>query len=67
MPVPAFSSLFSLKNLPVDISIISGSPCAAFALAFATAPFNFFVYTDPEYSLGKSDPIYITSPVEATL
>ena len=62
-----FSSLFSLKNLPVDISIISGSPCAAFALAFATAPFNFFVYTDPEYSLGKSDPIYITSPVEATL
>lgn len=52
-----FLSRFSLNLLLPAISIISGIPCAAFAFAFANAPFNFAVYFEPEYSSGKSLPI----------
>ena len=53
-----FISRFIRKCFPTAISIISGKPDAAFALALEFAPFRLFVYFDPLYSLGRSDPIY---------
>lgn len=62
-----FISRLIRKCFPTAISIISSNPDAAFAFALELAPFRLFVYFDPLYSLGRSDPIYITSPVEAIL
>ena len=45
----------------VAIPISSGTACAAFALAFATAPFKAIRLSERAYSSGKSDEIYILS------
>lgn len=45
-----FPVKFSLYRFFVAIFISSGSPCTAFALAFARAPFNLAVSFEPEYS-----------------
>lgn len=58
-----FALVLSVCILSVAVFISSGSHCVAFALAFSFAPFKILVYSECEYSSGRSVPIYITSLV----
>ena len=55
----------SIRSRAAAIFISSGTACAAFALAFATAPFKAMRLSELVYSSGKSAEIYIFSEVSS--